>query len=106
MPDDAPVADELTTEPPRIDEATAAATAADRFGIEGEVTALDSERDRNFRIRTSGGDAFVLKFANPAEETGILDMQAKALQHVAITDPELPVPRVRPTVDGELHDEL
>ena len=101
-----PEADELTTDPPRIDEATAAKVGADRFGVEGEVKALASERDKNFRIRTAGGDAYVLKFANPAEDAGILDLQAQALQHVAAVDPDLPVPRVRPTVDGALHDEV
>ena len=40
----------------------AARIAAERFGLEGRITELGSNQDRNFRIDT-GTDRYVLKFA-------------------------------------------
>ena len=68
--------------------------ASQLFGLTGELSPLDSERDQNFRIRTEAGDQYVIKIANRAEDPAIIDMQIKALEHIAITDPEIPVPKV------------
>ena len=65
-----------------------------RFGLTGNLFPLDSERDQNFHIRTEAGDQFVIKIANSAEDPAVIDMQLKALEHIAIVDPELPVPKV------------
>jgi Ser/Thr protein kinase RdoA (MazF antagonist) len=64
------------------------------YGLTGELFPLSSERDQNFRITTENGDQFVIKIANSAEDPAITDMQIKALEHIAIVDPELPVPKV------------
>lgn len=90
----------LDAVPPAVDEAEAAAIARRWFGVEGRLDALASERDRNFRIRTDDGAAFVLKFANRAEDEAFIDLQVAALEHIARVDPGLPVPRVHPTMDG------
>ena len=79
---------------------TAERVARERWGIAGHAKALTGERDRNFHFRADDGREFVLKFANPAEDAGVTDMQIKALQHIARTDPGLPVPRVIPLPDG------
>jgi hypothetical protein len=44
----------------------------------------------------------VLKFANPAEPPGVTDLQIKALQHVARTDPAFNVPRMIPLPGGAI----
>ena len=64
------------------------------YGLTGELFPLDSERDQNFCIRTETGDQFVIKIANSAEDPAIIDMQLKALEHIATVDPGLPVPEV------------
>ncbi|MBC8504942.1 MAG: aminotransferase class III-fold pyridoxal phosphate-dependent enzyme [Anaerolineales bacterium] len=64
------------------------------YGLTGNLFSLDSERDQNFRISTENGDQFVIKIANSAEDPAIIDIQGKALEHIAMVDPELPVPEV------------
>jgi 4-aminobutyrate aminotransferase-like enzyme/Ser/Thr protein kinase RdoA (MazF antagonist) len=70
------------------------------YGLTGELSPLDSERDQNFRISTETGDQFVLKIANSAEYPAIIDMQIKALEHIALVDPALPVPKVLRSRNG------
>lgn len=94
-------ADELLEQPvPEITTAEATEVAARMFGAHGDAHPLDSERDRNFLIRGQDGP-HVLKFANPAESSLVLSMEAAALEHIASTDPDLPVPRPRRTIDGQ-----
>jgi 4-aminobutyrate aminotransferase-like enzyme len=71
-----------------------------RYGLTGSLFPLDSERDQNFRISTDVGDQFVIKIANSAEDPAIIDMQLKALEHIAKVDPKLPVPKVLYSRDG------
>ncbi len=64
------------------------------YGLTGKLYPLDSERDQNTRISTDDGDQFVIKIANSAENPAVIDMQIKALEHIARADPNLPVPEV------------
>jgi 4-aminobutyrate aminotransferase-like enzyme/Ser/Thr protein kinase RdoA (MazF antagonist) len=68
--------------------------AKELFGLTGSLFPLASERDQNMHIRTETGDQFVIKIANSAEDPAVIDMQLRALEHIAIVDPELPVPEV------------
>ena len=68
--------------------------ARELFGLTGKLSPLDSERDQNFHISTEDGEQFVIKISNSAEDPAVIDMQLKALEHIAIIDPELPVPGV------------
>ena len=70
------------------------------FGVRGRASALGGERDANFHIRGAGGDR-LLKVANPAEPDELLDFQSAALEHMAVCDPGLSVPRVVRTLAGE-----
>jgi 4-aminobutyrate aminotransferase-like enzyme/Ser/Thr protein kinase RdoA (MazF antagonist) len=64
------------------------------YGLTGKLSPLDSERDQNFLFITEDKNQYVIKIANSVENPAIIDMQLKALEHIAITDPELPVPKV------------
>ena len=64
------------------------------YGVNGTLSPLDSERDQNLCLITSSGDQYVIKIANSAEDPEIIDMQIKAIEHLAMTDPTLPVPEV------------
>jgi len=85
----------LGTQPPGFSTGAVQEFARDFYGLDGAISPLDSERDQNFRIDTPSGDQFVLKIANSAMDPAILMMQVEALAHIAMVDPELPVPRVR-----------
>ena len=74
--------------------------ASKLYGLTGKLSPLDSERDQNFRISTKTGEQFVIKIANSAEDPAIIDMQIKALEHIAMVDPELPVPKVLRSRNG------
>jgi 4-aminobutyrate aminotransferase-like enzyme len=64
------------------------------YGLTGKLFPLDSERDQNFSMVADSGDQFVVRIANSAENPAVIDMQIKAMEHIANMDPELPVPKV------------
>jgi 4-aminobutyrate aminotransferase-like enzyme/Ser/Thr protein kinase RdoA (MazF antagonist) len=90
------------TRPPELAPEAGERIAADLFGIPARAEPLGSERDRNLRLRGSDGRDYVLELANPAEDPAVVDLETRALLHVAACDPELPVPRVLPTAAGAL----
>lgn len=93
----------LTTMPPAFSEAEAAAIAADQYGISGNVRPLVSERDQNYQLTAQNGLRYTLKISNHAEQQVVIDFQNQALLHVSKQDASLPLPRVIPTIDGQLH---
>jgi len=92
----------MTTPAPAVSPEAAAELVHERFALAGSAASLDSERDRNFRFTADDGREYVLKISNPAESPAVLDFQARALDHIARTAPDLPVPRIEPGPDGEL----
>ena len=70
------------------------------WGLDGELTALHGERDRNFRVDAPGG-RYLLKVHNPADGEEVLDLQCSALRHLRTVAPDLPVPEVVPTRQGD-----
>jgi hydroxylysine kinase len=83
------------------------------WGLAGDLDRLPGEADDNFLLRTpatgsatgsAAGSAarnYVVKFAHPLTDPGIIDTQARALRHLETTT-GLPVQRVVPSVDGRL----
>src|SRR6187200_1782404 len=67
----------------RADSIVASALASDIYGITATASPLPSERDQNFLLAAPGGERFVLKISNPAEERAFLDAQNAAMNHVA-----------------------
>ena len=86
--------------PPAFSEDSARRIAEQEFALEGEFTALASERDQNFRVRENGS-ACVLKISNADEAEDVIDFQIRALEHIERHDPGLPVPRVLRNAEGE-----
>jgi 4-aminobutyrate aminotransferase-like enzyme/Ser/Thr protein kinase RdoA (MazF antagonist) len=72
-------------------------------GDDVEVVPLPGEHDSNFRVTTSTG-RYVLK-VHPeravGEDLGEIDLQNRAMVHLAERDPGLPIPRPVLTADGE-----
>ena len=50
---------------------------------------MDSERDQNLRIACDDGRVFVLKISNAADGLATVDMQTRAMLHIARQDPGL-----------------
>src|SRR3954453_22960138 len=96
----------LTAEPPRFDEATAAAIGAACFGVvaDGAVN-LGSERDQTFLLTSRGAPVTVLKVSNAAESTATLDMETLVVAHIRRVDPSLPVARPLMHVTAEDPDD-
>ena len=71
---------------------TRAQLARERFGVEGAVSELGSHQDQNVLVDT-GSARFVLKIANAAFGEAELDLQNRAMVHLAERLPfEVPLP--------------
>lgn len=90
----------LTLIPPAVPLSTVQSFIRDAYGFEGEWSALDGERDQNFRLKMADRSV-VVKLCHPDEGDAALVCQIEALDHIASTDPGLPVPRVIRTATGE-----
>lgn len=91
--------DPLLEPHPAVDVDLAATLLADCYELEGTLTPLHGERDRNFRVDAPSG-RFVLKIHNPADGAAVVEMRTRAIAHVRANDPSFPVPRVVPTAAG------
>ena len=94
--------DPLLSTPPAFSEVAARQILRDDFSVESSsLQLLAGERDQNFRVDTAGGQRFLFKISNPADDEPILAMQATALRHIERVDPGLPVMRALPTAAGK-----
>jgi 4-aminobutyrate aminotransferase-like enzyme/Ser/Thr protein kinase RdoA (MazF antagonist) len=91
----------LRGRPPAVDIPTAETVAFDLYGLTARATALEGERDRNFRLDTADGRRLVLKFIDHEADDGVVDGQSSALAHLAEQNAQLPIPRVIHTLGGE-----
>ncbi|MGI9287607.1 MAG: phosphotransferase, partial [Pseudomonadales bacterium] len=66
-----------------IQSATATHLVAEHYGLSGEVHPLPSYIDFNFKLQTAAGPAYVIKFANPASDVAILELENAAMNHLA-----------------------
>lgn len=93
----------LETSPPAFSLAEAERLSAEIFGVSGAARQLYGERDQNFRIKTASGPGIILKILGPGEEAQNVAFQTAALEHIAMMDAALPVPRVKHTLAGEAY---
>jgi 4-aminobutyrate aminotransferase-like enzyme/Ser/Thr protein kinase RdoA (MazF antagonist) len=84
---------------PSFEQDEAIQLAADHYGLDGDWQQLTGERDLNYRVETTDG-SFVFKIANENDDEDVVGFQVEALRHIALRDPNLPVPRVYPDKDG------
>jgi 4-aminobutyrate aminotransferase-like enzyme len=93
--------DPLESTPPAFGREAASQILREGFSVESSaLTPLAGERDQNFRVDTAGGQSFLFKISNPADDGPVLAMQAAALRHIELVDPGLPVMRALPTMAG------
>jgi 4-aminobutyrate aminotransferase-like enzyme/Ser/Thr protein kinase RdoA (MazF antagonist) len=79
----------------------AQALARQLYGLNAVARPLPGEYDANFHLAADGA-AYVLKVMHPAAERPVVELQAALLAHLAAADPGVPLPRVQPTLAGEL----
>ena len=89
----------LSVAPPDFDTDFVARVVMEQFGLDGDYSALVSERDQNFRLKTAHGDSYVGKVIGAAEESAETDFQIAALNHLASMQIQ-GVPRVIRTENG------
>ncbi len=92
----------LTSPPPAFALTEIAGIARSLYGLGGTLSPLDSERDQNVKLLEADGTAWTLKIANALEQAERLEFQCDMLQHLAAIDPSLPVPHIRPALDGRM----
>ncbi len=83
-----------------------AAALRTHWGFEARLSRLDGEYDLNFLAQATNGQDYVLKVMRAGCETGLVDLQIKALEHLASEAPGLPFPKVFPALDGDLLPEI
>jgi 4-aminobutyrate aminotransferase-like enzyme/Ser/Thr protein kinase RdoA (MazF antagonist) len=85
---------DLNFNPARFPLARLADFAHEHWGVEGELTPLDGERDQNHRVNAADGVRYVLKVSAAGESEGAVDFQVAALRHLERHAADLPVPRI------------
>ena len=71
------------------------------YGLRASAHPLPGEYDYNFHLKTAAGSEFVMKIAPATEQRDTLDMQNRALEHLAAHDPSLLLQKVCATSTGE-----
>src|SRR5215813_10319152 len=95
-----------------VTDAEAEELARDLYGLVVTAKSLPGEYDDNFHLKnektaavSSGGllnsPAFVLKVMHPARDRDFIDLQCRALQHLAERASHILLPRVCPTKTGD-----
>ncbi len=88
--------------PPALDPEFVSQALARDFGLHGELRALVSERDQNFRLTTPDGSRYVAKIVSRVEDPAVTDFQIAVLFHLE-HEGVSGVPRiVRNLADGAL----
>jgi len=87
---------------PPLSPAEAARIALELYSLRADVRPLPGEYDDNFHLTAADGRAFVLKIMHAAREASFVDMQCRALAHLADRAPHLALPRVIPNSGSQL----
>jgi Ser/Thr protein kinase RdoA (MazF antagonist) len=69
------------------------------YDLDGRLQPLATEKDDTFRLRT-GSTAYLVKVSPPDEAQAVVGLQTAAMRFLEGAAPELPVQRVKLTVDG------
>jgi len=85
-----------------VDEEEAIAIGTEVFGLDGSVVRFPTEKDDTFRFDDHDGRKWILKIANPNEDWEELSLQVELLAHLQQVAPDLPVPRVSPSLKGAI----
>ena len=79
---------------PKLPEQDAVRLAREVYGLTATASALPGEYDDNFHLVTQKGEQFTLKVMRPKCPSDLVNLQCRALAHVAERAPWLTLPRV------------
>ena len=85
---------------PKFDRETIAELLNKHWDLKGALSPLESERDQNHRLDAEDGTCWTVKIVNASEPEAETGFQTAMLQHLAVSAPELPMPRLRLTNGG------
>lgn len=68
---------------PQLGPVDALAAVREHFALDGTLTALPGERDRNFLLDATDGSQYVVKVSSPDETDEMLDIEVDLMMHVA-----------------------
>jgi Ser/Thr protein kinase RdoA (MazF antagonist) len=75
---------------------------AEHYHLAGRLRTVATEKDDTFRLRTESA-GYLVKVSPPEEPQPVVGLQTAAMRFLEAAAPELPVQRVRLTVDGRDH---
>jgi hydroxylysine kinase len=78
---------------------TASTVLREHFGVEAGCTLLAGERDQNFHAVGADGNQFLLKIWNHSQRPQAVDFLVRLLRFLHRHHPEIPVARVRHSLD-------
>jgi len=70
------------------------------WGLDAKLIRLDGEYDLNFLVQATNGQDYVLKVMRAGCDRALVDLQIRALDHMAANAPGLPFPKVIATLEG------
>nr|WP_211231809.1 phosphotransferase [Amycolatopsis balhimycina] len=82
-----------------VDMALVSTLVAKHYHVSGNLERLATEKDDTFRLRTGSGN-YLVKVSPPDEPEAAVALQTAVMRFLEDTAPELPVQRVKLTVDG------
>lgn len=92
----------LGSSPDPIDELLVGILLDKHYRVGGPLERLATEKDDTFRLRTGPSD-YLVKVSPPDEARSVVALQTAAMRFLESAAPELPVQRVKLTVDGDDH---
>jgi len=72
----------------------------DHWNIAASLARLNGEYDLNFMALNTSGEGYVLKAMRPGCDTGLVEMQCAALEHIHANGTDVPTPDVKLTMEG------
>src|SRR5215470_3508358 len=91
----------LNNHKPFFTKEEACRVALELYGMRVIARTLPGERDCNFYLKSEAGQEFVLKIAPLVEQLETIDLQNKALEHLAAHNPTLLLSHVCVTTEGK-----
>jgi Ser/Thr protein kinase RdoA (MazF antagonist) len=85
-----------------IDVGLVTSLLAEHYDLAGRLQPLATEKDDTFRLRCDSA-GYLVKVSPPDEAASVVDLQTAVMRFLEAAAPELPVQRVRVTLDGHDH---
>jgi Ser/Thr protein kinase RdoA (MazF antagonist) len=85
-----------------IDVGLVSSLLGEHYDLSGRLHSLATEKDDTFRLEADSA-GYLVKVSPPDEPSSVVDLQTAAMRFLETVAPELPVQRVRLTVEGRDH---